>query len=420
MSPTADEPLITNDAVVLGLLLVILFTVFGSSKSKNRYFRSVYRFVPAPLLCYFFPALLASFGVVSDEHSKLYFVASRYLLPACLILLTLSIDLRQVVRLGPKALIMFFTGTFGIVIGGPAALWLTASFAPDAVVGGGQGAEATWRGLSTVAGSWIGGGANQMAMKEVFEVGDKVFTAMIAVDVLVANAWMAVLLWLAGRAPEIDKRRGADTSAITAVQRQVEQFRAKVARIPELADLVALLAVAFGGAALAHLVADSVAPWIALHAPGLKQLSLTGKFFWLVVVATTFGLGASFTRARALEGVGASTVGSAFLYLLIATIGMKMDLSALLNAPMMFVIGLIWICIHALLLLIVAKVIRAPLFFLAVGSQANVGGAASAPIVASAFHPSLASVGVLLAVVGYALGTYAAWVCGQLLRLVSP
>ena len=127
----------------------------------------------------------------------------------------------------------------------------------------------------------------------------------------------------------------------------------------------------------------------------------------------------SFTKARELEGVGASRIGSVFIYILVATIGMKMNVLAIFDNPGLFIIGLIWMMIHASMLIAVAKVIKAPFFFMAVGSQANVGGAASAPIVASAFHPSLAPVGVLLAVLGYAIGTYGAWVCGVLMQVVS-
>jgi uncharacterized membrane protein len=150
-----------------------------------------------------------------------------------------------------------------------------------------------------------------------------------------------------------------------------------------------------------------------------ERLSLASEFFWIVVLATTFGLILSFTRARKLEGAGASRLGSAFLYVLIATVGMQMDIGAVIGAPVLFGIGFTWMAFHAAVMLIVARLIRAPTFFLAVGSQANIGGAASAPVVAAAFHPSLAPVGVLLAVFGYALGTYGGWLCGQLMRLVS-
>lgn len=413
-----DHPaLITNDAVVLGILMVILAFVFRTANSSSPRWQKFYGVVPSLLLCYFLPSVLSTLGLISGEHSNLYFVASRYLLPTSLVLLTISIDLPAVLRLGPKAITMFFTGTVGIVIGGPLAILLISLVSPDTV---GMGTDDVWRGLTTIAGSWIGGGANQTAMKEVFHVGDEVFSALVAVDVIVANLWMACLLWAAGRAKEIDARTGADTSAIEAVKHKVAEYQASISRVPTLTDTMTVLAVGFAVTAVAHAGADFLAPFLQHHAPQLQRFSLTSHFFWLIVIATTLGLILSSRREiRELEGVGASRLGSAFLYVLVATIGMKMDLMAIFRQPGLFAVGLVWISIHALLLIIVARLIKAPVFFLAVGSQANVGGAASAPIVASAFHPALAPVGVLLAVLGYAVGTYAAWFCGILMRLAA-
>jgi uncharacterized membrane protein len=270
-----------------------------------------------------------------------------------------------------------------------------------------------------VAGSWIGGGANQTAMKEVFEVGDDLFSAMVAVDVLVANVWLAVLLYAAGESDVLDRKLKADNSAIESLKKKMSDYQASVGRIPNLTDLMKILAVGFGVTGLAHFGADLLSPWIAANFPALERLSLTSTFFWIVVIATTGGLALSFTKMRQLEGAGASRVGSALLYVLVASIGMNMNLGAIVENPELFLAGFVWISIHALLLIIVAVLIKAPVFFLAVGSQANIGGAASAPVVASAFHPALAPVGVLLAVFGYALGTYAAWFCGQIMRVVA-
>ena len=147
--------------------------------------------------------------------------------------------------------------------------------------------------------------------------------------------------------------------------------------------------------------------------------SLTSSFFWIIVIATTLGLVLSFTRAKSLEGVGASKWGSIFIYFLVATIGMKMNISEILQNMGLFAIGITWMMIHVTILIMVGKLIRAPFFFVAVGSQANVGGAASAPVVASAFNPSLAPVGVLMAVLGYALGTYGAIICAWLMQYVA-
>ena len=186
--------LITNDAVTLGLLLAILALVFKTSNSSNPTLKKFYSFVPMLLLCYFLPSLLNTFNIVDGENSQLYYVASRYLLPACLILLTLSVDLKEIARLGYKPLVMFFTATVGVVLGGPIAILIASAFNPELV--GGAGPEAVWRGMTTVAGSWIGGGANQAAMFEVFKPSDNLFAIMITVDIIVAEVWMVFLLIL--------------------------------------------------------------------------------------------------------------------------------------------------------------------------------------------------------------------------------
>ena len=409
--------LITNDAVVLGLLMAILAAIFITASSKNPFWKTFYTYVPSLLLCYFIPSIFNSLGIISAEESNLYFVASRYLLPASLVLLTLSIDLKGILNLGPKAVIMFFAGTAGIMFGGPLALLTASYFTPELTAG--QGPDALWRGLSTVAGSWIGGGANQTAMLEIFDPSSELFSAMVTVDIIVANFWMAFLLYGAGMSERIDSWFKADASAITELRKNIEEYRANIARVATFVDITKIVAIGFIITAFAHLLADFIGPWIADNAATLKSFNLHSQFFWIVVIATTAGIMLSFTKLSELEGAGASKFGSLFIYVLVATIGMHMDAFAIFENPGFFVIGFIWILFHVLVLFLVAKLIKAPFFFIAVGSQANVGGAASAPIVASAFHPALAPVGVLLAVLGYAVGTYAALICTYMMQFVG-
>ncbi|WIO73193.1 DUF819 family protein [Porticoccaceae bacterium LTM1] len=413
----ASTALITSDAVTLGILALCLGFVFYTSKCGSDKWNRFYRVIPALLVCYLLPSLLNTFGVIDSKSSNLYYVASRYLLPASLVLLTLSIDLKKIVALGPKALIMFGTATLGIVVGGPIAILLVGMIFPDII-----NTDLVWKALSTVAGSWIGGGANMTAMKELFEVDDNMFGAMLVVDIIVANIWMVGLLWIASRADKIDARLGNDVSAIEDLKATVEKFEKDHARIPQLQDLMVILAIGLGATGLAHFIADLITPWLgSLHSSVVRDLNLDSPFFWLVVIATTIGLVLSFTKAKLLEGAGASKVGSVFIYFLVATIGMKMDLMEIFKPEYatLFLVGLVWMAFHVGLLFLVGRWIKSPMFFLAVGSKANVGGAASAPVVAAAFHPSLAPVGVLLAVLGYALGTYAAWFCAQLMRLAT-
>ena len=410
--------LITNDAVVLGILMGILGLVFWTSESNIPFFKRLYTFIPPILLCYFLPGLLNSMGIISGTTSALYTMASRYLLPASLVLFTLSLDLSEIWKLRKKAGLMFITASISIMLGGPAAVFLVSLFAPEIV--GGEGAEEVWRGLSTVAGTWIGGGANQAAMYEIFKPSPDLFSAMVALDVFISYLWMALLLFGAGKNILINRFLKADDQSVTEIKDKIEAYQQSIMRIPKMEDILLILGIGFGITGIAHFGADHIAPWITTNAPHLSAFSLTSGFFWLVIIATTLGMILSFTKLRNLEGAGASRIGSVLLYVLIATIGMQMNIMAIFNKPGILIVGLVWILIHVIVIFIVAKLTKTPFFFLAVGSMANIGGPASAPVIASAFHPSLAPIGVLLAVFGYVIGTYGAYVCGLMMQAVSP
>jgi uncharacterized membrane protein len=417
-----DQPIITNDTVVFGLLSICLGLIFYTSSRTTGFWKKFYSVVPAILMCYLLPALLASAGIISDDTSGLYFMASRYLLPAALVLMTLSIDLKAIANLGTKAVIMFLTGTAGIIIGGPIAILIVSAFSPESV--GGAGFDAVWRGLSTIAGSWIGGGANQAAMLEIFKYNPEKYGGMVLIDIVVANVWMALLLLGIGKKDQIDRWLKADVSAIESLKAKVTEFSQRIIRVPTLNDYMMLLFIGFGTVGLSHFLGDAISSFLSSAFESVRDAKsflsfLSSDFFWMVVIATASGIVLSFTRARNYEGAGASKIGGLFIYVLVATIGMKMDLGKVLENPGLILIGFIWILIHAGLLILVAKLIKAPYFFRAVGSQANVGGAASAPVVAAEFHPSLASVGVLLAVFGYVVGTGGALLCALLMEIAS-
>lgn len=412
----------TDDTIIFGLLCLCLGFVFLTSSIKTGFWKKFYTIIPTLLMCYMLPAILTSLGIISEPDSNLYFVASRYLLPAALVLMTLSIDLKAISNLGSKALIMFLTGTFGIIIGGPIAILIVSTFSPETV--GGNGFDAVWRGLATIAGSWIGGGANQAAMLEVFEFNPKKFGDMVLVDIVVANIWMAILLLGIGKSDRIDSWLKSDTTAIETLKQKVSDYTASITRVSSLNDYMVMLFLAFTAVGIAHFFGNNFAEWLEASFEVIRNKekalsSLGSKFLWMVVFATAIGIILSFTKAKKYEGAGASKLGGVFIYILVATIGMKMDLRAFLDNPGLIMVGLIWISIHAGLLILVAKIIKAPYFFLAVGSQANVGGAASAPVVAAEFHPSLTSVGILLAVLGYVVGTAGAYLCGLLMEVAS-
>lgn len=270
MEEASSSALFTSDPVIFGILMVVLAFVFTTSASEQPFWQKFYTYVPSVLLCYFVPGILNSLNIISSEDSNLYFVASRYLLPASLILFTIGIDLKAIARLGKKAVIMFLAGTVGIVIGGPLAILIVSSFSPETV--GGTGPDAVWRGLTTIAGSWIGGGANQAAMKEVFEVGDSIFPAVLAVDIIIANIWLAFLLYGSGRAERIDRFFRADSSAIKDVQQRIEDYAASIMQIPKTADLMLILGLAFGITGFSHWCANGIAPYLQENYPIFREI----------------------------------------------------------------------------------------------------------------------------------------------------
>ncbi|MBP7273324.1 MAG: DUF819 family protein [Saprospiraceae bacterium] len=411
---------ITNDAITLGILTTTVAFVLMASKSNYPFFKTLFKYCPPLLLCYFLPALMFSpLGWISAETSHLYQVATQIFLPAALVLFCLSLDLQTIIGLGPKAVWVFLAGAVGVILGGPIALFIVKTLAPALLI---SNHDQLWRGLSTIAGSWIGGSANQVAMKEMYQVGDDLFASMIIIDVVAANVWMGVLLYWASISGRIDKWLHADTTALDALKHKVTAYHLSIEKNASVPDIFLLLATAFGGVALSHWAAEYIVGALKPFQATLcyyKIDSITSTFFWIVLIATTVGVLFSFTPLRKLEGIGASKWGTVFIYFLVTTIGMKMNIVEMFNNLGLFVVGFIWMSFHAIIIFAAGRLLKAPFFFVAVGSQANIGGAASTPIIAAAFHPSLAPVGVLLAVLGYALGTYGGIICAMLLRYVA-
>jgi uncharacterized membrane protein len=385
---------------VLSVLLAVLAAIFFLQRHPAG--RRLFSVVPLLVFCYFVPALLSNFGIIPAE-SEVYVFIRRVLLPASLVLLVLATDIPAVLSLGRDAVVLFLAGTASIFVGGPIAfLALGWMFPTDAL-------DQAWRGLAALCGSWIGGGANFVAVGESAGATAATMSLMVVVDVAVANVWMALLLLFAGRESRMDARIGADRRRIDAVRERVERYQAEVARPANLTDMLLILAIGIG--------TTGVVTWIAGFLPEIG--TIINGFTWIVCLVTAVGVALSFTRLRSLEGAGASTVGSVFLYLLVATIGASARFSHVMDNLPLLAVGALWMLIHALAMLAVRRFLRAPVFFMAVGSQANVGGAASAPVVAAAFHPALATVGVLLAVLGYVLGTYVGILAAFVLRMVA-
>lgn len=402
-----DPPLVQEPVAVLAVLLAVLAGLFGAAGTQRG--RTFFNYVPLLVFAYFVPTALSNSGVI-PLRNDLYEFVKNWLLPASLILFTMSVDIPAVLRLGPKQLSLFLAGTASIVIGGPLAYFLLGGMVPESM------GDQAWRGLAALSGSWIGGGANFVAIGESVGATEDTLGKIIVVDVALANIWMAILLYFAAREEAMDRWIGADRTSLEELRRRSEAFQAQVARPVTLPDMLIMLFLAIGGTVLASVAGATCAQLTEEYAPQLT--SILGEFAWKVLIATGIGVGISYTPLRNLEGAGASKIGSVFLYLLVATIGAKAQFAAVLEVPSLLAIAAVWISIHAVVLLLLRWLLRAPIFCMAVGSQANIGGAASAPVVAAAFHPALAPVGVLMGVLGYALGTAAGLLCAGMLQAV--
>lgn len=415
-----QEPLITNDAIILGIFLVLLTFIFRTSQSSHPFWQRAYTYIPSLLLCYIFPAAMNSLNIISGEQSSLYKVSTNYLLPAALVLLTSTADLRSIARLGQKALITFISGTVGIILGAPIAFWLVMKFIPgfreQAI------AHEYWKGLVTISGSWIGGSSSQLALKEIYGCSEELFAIILVVDAVVSTSWTACLIYGAAYRDKIDAWLQADTRSIEDVKQRILAYKEESDRPANLLDLSTILALGFGGGALAHAFAYVISTNLQPYKTSLAVYGLdpfTSNFLWVVILSTSLGIVLSFTGLRKLEKLGTTDLATLFVYFLIMTIGMRLNLSNLGGNLGLFLVAVIWMLIHVVVMLITARIIKAPYFFVAVGSQANIGGVSTAPAVASIFHPALAPVGVLLAVLSHVLGTYGGLITAWLMRLVA-
>jgi len=411
---------IENDAIIAGLFLILLTGLFYSSDSTNVFWKKLYGIVPPLLFCYLIPGFLNSYHIINGEASGLYSFATKYLLPASLILLLSTANLKAIFGLGNKALIIFFVGSVGIIIGGPIALSMVSFFSDGFKTAAHDAGY--WKGLVTITGSWIGGSSSQLALKEIYGCSEELFVIILVIDALVSNIWTALLFYGAGITSKIDAWLGADATLIEDVKKNILKYKETKDKPADLKDLTFILGIGFGGTALAHACSGFIAKlflphrdWLISH--GLEPFS--SQFLWLILLSTSIGILLSFTKVRKMEKLGSTDFATLFIYFLIMTIGMRLDLFNIGANIGLLAVAVLWMLIHIISMFVAAKIIKAPFFFVAVGSQANIGGVATAPAVAAAFHPSLAPVGVLLAVLSHVIGTYAGIISAWLMGFVN-
>ena len=395
--PEATTALVTDQTAIFAWLagiVALIFWLSGLPQLKKLFDRT-----PAVIYAYFVPALITTLGI-TPASSNAYGWMVRYLLPTALFLLMISVDLKSLLRLGPTALFMLVAGTAGILIGAPIALLLFGPFLP----------EEAWKGLAALSGSWIGGSANMMAIAGSVGTPESLLGPIIVVDTVVGYGWMGILLFFSGWQHRFDRKTNARTGVLEETNRRLADMNSH--RHPlELWHAAVIIAGGMAAAVLCVAVGGQL--------PELGDPTIISHTTWAVLIVVTGGLLLSFTPVSRLEEVGASRIGYLALYLMMAAVGAQADFKAVIEAPAFLAAGAVWIAVHVGILYLAARIVRAPLFFLATGSMANIGGPASAPVVAGVYHPAMAPVGLLMAVGGYVLGIYGGIACAWMLSLIG-
>lgn len=400
--------------IVTGVTAFVLFT----SVKKKGFFAKLYQWIPPILLLYLLPTIATNTGLVKPGNN-IRIVAMNTILPLSLIMLTAIIHIPDLLKITRKGLLLFLIGTIGIVVGGPLALQLAGIFNPDLLQK--HGADAPWRGLVCINGSWINGTPGQLSMKEVYGSSEELFLTSLATDVILQNIWLFFLLysvrfhkkinrWLTGM-QKIDY----DMIDNDAQEKEREEKKPQFPTIKLWLVLgvtyaaVIILSKLCSDAFVKNSGTDEANPWSFL---GKKSL-------WLILFSTSFGILLSFTNLFKKSIRVWTGLGNGMLFFVIATIGLQLDLQNVKINPTFFIIGVIWLLIHLSILLIGARMLKAPWHYIAIGSQANIGGPASASVVASAFHPSLVSLGIVLGVLSNLIGNYANLLAGFLFQLIT-
>jgi uncharacterized membrane protein len=411
-----------EDVLIALVLLLITAAVWYTSHRTSGFWKKLYSVVPPMILLFLIPSILGSFGFIQGGDSASARFALSTLLPITLLLMTMTINFHDILALSRKSVVIFLAGTVGIVAGGPLALWIVGQFSPDLLAD--KGSDSVWRGLVCITGAWINGTPGQTSMKEIFGASHELYFVMIAVDAVMQNLWLALLLFGVRSSGWIDRVLKADPEDLATIQQagmeKSEQKKQQPSgnRKRQVMELIAVALVGFG--VVYYFTSLMTNYFVAQQIPDVSVWSFLAKpSFWLVFFSTTLGIGLSFTRARELEAVGATEIGNFFFYFLFSAIGLKMNLFRLGGQWEFILICAIWLLIHLAVLLVAARLVRGSYFFVAVGSQANIGGPATASMLASAFNPHLASVGVLLGVLSNVIGNYCGLIAGILYRWLA-
>jgi uncharacterized membrane protein len=381
--------LIRDPVAILACLAGLVAIVFEAAARPAT--RGLFDRIPALVWAYALPMLCTTAGLLPSE-SPLYSGLARHLLPASLVLLLLSSEIKAIARLGRHALLAMAAGSLGQALGSVVAFFALRPFLPPDA----------WKAAGALTATWIGGSANLLAVAASLGLDPG---TIIIVDTVVGYSWMGLLIFLATKQEAFDRWNGADRAAVNAASARLSSRKALGTRPMKVKDATAMVGLA--------MVVSAFGLWAGGRLPPVGEV--LRPFSWAIIVVSTVSLLLSLTPLARLEEAGASTLGYAAFYLLIASVGAQGDLRRLADQPIMALFGILVLAVHACVLFAAIRLMRAPLFFFGAASQACTGGVSSAPLVADIYESGTAPIGLLLAVVGGVAGTYMGLLVAQLL-----
>jgi uncharacterized membrane protein len=385
--------MITDGFTYLAVIVFFAGTVVWAEKVyKGKFFK----YVPAVVLIYLGAMLLSTFVIwkKTDDVNLYYQMAKTNLLPVMIFLMMLRCDLRKIIKLGPRMLLGFFTASLSIMLGFVIVYAIfKRMYEPD-----------TWKSFAALSGSWMGGTGNMVAIQGALNVPSAKMGYALLIDSIDYAIWVMILLALVPFANIFNNWTKSDTTLIDRIGKYLKKTQEMVSQDIEFPDLILLMGISLFVSALSMHLAEKL-PTTAFISPAA----------WTVIIVTIAGI--LFAMTSLARVPGSSQLSNVALYTLVGLIGSRANFAELTQAPLYIISGFLIIGIHALVLALAAKLFKLDLFTCGVASLANIGGVASAPILAAAYSEALIPIGVLMAMMGYVIGTGGGLLVGKILSM---
>ena len=364
----------------------------------------LFQYVPPLLFIYATPVFLNNLDVIPSSGTPVYAGLSDFVLPAFIVLMLIKVDVPAAVRVMGKGVLVMLMGTAGVVVGAVVSYFIVHRWlAPDA-----------WTGFGALAGSWIGGTGNMAAASEMLQTPPEQFGLAVIADNVIYLVWLPILLASKNVAERFNKWTGVPEGRLRLMD-SAAAVNLDDERVPEMRDYLYLAAIAIGVTWLSTRLAAAIFGATQADFPGLQDI--LNESTWRILLLTTISLILSTTRISRLPN--ATALGTAMIYVFVAGMGARASVEGLAQAPAFLLGAFIWIFIHGAFCVAGAKIFKVDVHSAAIASAANIGAAASAPIVAAFHRPSLVPVSILMALIGYALGNYLAPLAGHLARIAA-